>query len=109
MAGLGGVGAFFAEDGGLFAFDDVAVDGDGVDVVASGDFKHDVEHDFLENGAQGSCSGAPADGFLGEGEQAVFGDFEFDVVHGEQFGVLLDEGVFRLGEDFDEFIRSQLA
>ena len=47
---LGCICAFFAQDGGAFAFDNGPVNGHGCDVVPAGDLIHDIEHDFFKNG-----------------------------------------------------------
>lgn len=92
-----------------FAEDDGAVDGDCFDVAAGGDVEHDIEHHFLEDGAECAGAGATADGFLGEGAKGIAGDAEFDSVHGELFLVLFDERVFGLGEDVYQFVFGEFA
>ena len=106
---LRGIRAFFTHDGRLFTFDDGAVDRNGLDVVASWDFIHDIEHDFLEDGAQGAGSCASLQGFLGKRLESVLGDLEFDAIHGNQLGILLDQCVFGLSEDLDQLFGGEFA
>jgi len=46
--------------------------------------------------------GLAGDRLAGHGREGVVGELEADVLHLEQAGVLLDQGVLRLGEDLDQ-------
>ena len=101
--------ALAADVGWAFACDDLAIDSHRLDILARGDLKHHVEHHFFENRAESASPGATADSLLGKGAKSIARDAQFHVVHGELLAVLLDESVFRLGENRHQLIFRQLA
>ena len=84
----------------LFAFVDAFLRDDDLAWGAGlRDVVHDIEHDVLDDALEGAGAGLALDGFFRDGAQGVFGEFELDVIHGEEFLVLFDRCVLRLGQD----------
>ena len=81
------------------AFDAVLSDDDFARLLGFRDVEHDVEHDILDDAFEGAGTSLAFDGFLGDSTQGIFLEFELDVVHRQQFLILLDGSVFGLGQD----------
>ena len=77
-------------------------DGHFVDVFLVRQVEHGIEQGLFDDGAQAACAGFAGNGFLRNGLQRVWGEFEGDVLKAEDFFKLAHDGVFRLGEDVDE-------
>ena len=84
------------------AFDDVF----GNDVFGGlgffGQLIHQINHQFFGKRAKRTGAGGVLEGLFGEGVQGIVGELQFGVFHFEEFLILLDEGVFGLGEDIDK-------
>ena len=74
------------------------------DVLHPRDFIHDMLHDFLDDGAKSSGSCISLDGLAGNGVDGAIVEFQFDMIHGKELLVLLDECVLWFREDPDERI-----
>ena len=61
-------------------------------------------HDFLDDGAKSSGSCISLDGLAGNGVDGAIVEFQFDMIHGKELLVLLDECVLWFREDPDERI-----
>lgn len=72
------------------------------DVLHAGDLIHDFLHDLLDDRAEAAGAGIALDRLAGDGVDGRVFDDELYAVHGQQFLVLLDEGILRFGQDFDE-------
>ena len=72
------------------------------DVLHAGDLVHDFLHDFLDDRAKAAGAGIALDSLAGDRMDGSVFDDELYAVHGQQLLVLLDEGILRFGQDFDE-------
>ena len=59
-------------------------------------------HDFLDDRAKAAGAGIALDSLAGDRMDGSVFDDELYAVHGQQLLVLLDEGILRFGQDFDE-------
>src|SRR5437588_2413543 len=69
---------------------------------------HRVEQDLLQDRAQAPRAGLARESALGDRPKGRRAHFELDAFHQEQPLVLLDERVFRLGEDLDQRVLIEL-
>ena len=72
------------------------------DVLHAGDLIHDFLHDLLDDRAEAAGAGIALDGLTGDSMDGSVFDDELYTVHGQQFLVLLDEGILRFGQDLDK-------
>ncbi|MEY3081865.1 MAG: ATP-dependent Clp protease ATP-binding subunit ClpX, partial [Pseudomonadota bacterium] len=67
-----------------------------------------VEQHVFQDGAQAPGAGLAVHGLAGDRPQAVVAQLELHALHLEQAGVLLGQGVARLGQDGDQGVLVQL-
>lgn len=72
------------------------------DVLHAGDLIHDFLHDLLDDRTKAAGAGITLDSLAGDSVDGRVFDDELYAVHGQQLLVLLDEGILRFGQDFDE-------
>src|SRR6266403_1015879 len=77
-------------------------------VVQRRQLVHRVEQDLLQDRAQAPRAGLARESALGDRPQGRRAYFQLDAFHQEQPLVLLDERVFRLGEDLDQRVLVEL-
>ena len=69
-----------------------------------GHLEHDVEHELLDDGAQGAGAGFFRKRLVRDDAQRAFVEFQLDVVVVHEHLVLLDYGVVRLGQDVEQHV-----
>src|SRR5436309_8162236 len=84
------------------ALDRIAGDDDLADVRARRDLVHDVEEYLLDDGPEPAGAGLPLRRALRRRLKRIRRELEFHLVEREEFLVLLDDRVLRLGEDAHE-------
>lgn len=98
----------FEDRRGLFD-DAVLLDDDFLDRRVRGDLVHGLEEYSFDNHPQGPCAGACLFGLLCHCLEGIFGEGELDVLLIEELGILLDDGVFRGGENLHQVIDGELV
>src|ERR1700730_3903786 len=63
---------------------------------------HEIEHYLLQNHTQSAGAHLPGHGLPRDGFQGLIAEFEAYILEFEQALVLLDNGGFRPGQDFDQ-------
>lgn len=85
---------------GLFKLGSGIVEGDGELLLSGGGgFEHGVHHDGFDNGAEAAGTELVVDGLVDNVVEHFGGEGKLDAVEGEEFDVLLDDGVFGFSED----------
>src|SRR2546421_3430787 len=81
------------EQGLAFAVDAVLVDDDLLDVRERRQVEHNVQKRMLDDGTQAAHARAALERAFRDGLEGMFPVLEFDPLHGEEFLVLLHQGV----------------
>ena len=79
------------------------------DVPIAGHIEHHVEHEPLEQAAQGAGAGALFDGLGRQFPQGLRGEVQLDSFHGQELGILLGQRVLRLGQDRHQLVLVELV
>ena len=80
----------------------IEVDGIDGSFFLFGKIEHDVHHDFLDDASEPTGTDTLGVGFFSDRRQGVFGELKLAVFHSEQGLVLLDQRIFRFGQDLDQ-------
>ena len=80
----------------------IEVDGIDGSFFLFGKIEHDVHHDFLDDASESTGTDTLGVGFFSDRRQGVFGELKLAVFHSEQGLVLLDQRIFRFGQDLDQ-------
>ena len=95
-------GFFEQAEGEIAALDHVLGDLEIADALVRGQMVHEVEHELFKDHAQAAGADLASHGFAGDGAGRILGEMQPDVFVLEEALVLLENGVARLGKDFDE-------
>src|SRR6266850_5167796 len=96
------------EKGLALADDGVLVHHDFAHVLHRREIEHEIEQHLFQDGAQAPGTGLSRQGPGGDRLQRLRPDFQVHAFHAEEFLVLLDKGVLRLGEYLDESLLVEL-
>ena len=86
----------------IAALDQFSSDDQIVDPCAAGQVIHQVEHEFFEDHSEAAGAEFAIESLNGDGVGSLVGEDKVDALEFEEFLILLEDGVARLGEDFDE-------
>ena len=87
------------DDGRGAGINDIGVDDHLFHILHAGKFIHQIKQDAFQDGAKAARAGFALDRLAGDGFERVIGEFQARAFHLEQFGILLDQRIFRLGQN----------